>query len=200
MRCAPGRAADDVGSLARRGGVAGHVIEAAGFELGDGLQTGEIVQIRGFGRVVGDVALLQIAHHLFEERRLIVAQLGIEPVFGPQEDLAVRLPDTIAFHPGPPVRVEIRGGDLRLEMANAALDEDLDRGERQPDARGLDGRLGAGIDEEVLEQFVERIHIRQVAWRWRSARRFVAKLLQDVGDQRVALRLPNRVVDRLDDG
>ena len=47
--------------------------------------------------------------------------------------------------------------DLRLQVEQAALDEQLHRRDRQADARGLHHRLHARIDQEVLVELLHAI-------------------------------------------
>ena len=86
------------------------------------------------------VALQQLVLQLLEERRLVVAQLRLDPVLRVQEDLAVRLPHPVALHPLPvaPVDVDlrVRRATSRLEVQQAALHEQLDRADRLLDPRG----------------------------------------------------------------
>ena len=82
-----------------------------------------------------------------------------------------------------------RRRDARLEVHQAALDEELDRRERVADARGLHARLHLHVHQEVLEELVGRVDVR--------GGRVRAHLVQDVGDQRVALQAAQLVVDRL---
>ena len=58
------------------------------------------------------------------------------------------------------------------------------------DARGLHARLHLHVHQEVLEELVRRVDVR--------GRRVRAHLVQDVGDQRVALQAAQLVVDRLE--
>ena len=95
-----------------------------------------IVQERLCGVLVCHVRLQDLAFEFKEERRLVIAKFGLDPVLRIQEDLAVCFPDPIVLHPLPLLpavvggRVELRRArhlDARLfQSEQAALDEHLD--------------------------------------------------------------------------
>ena len=70
----------------------------------------------------------------------------------------------------------------RLQVEQAALDEQLHGGDGQPQPGGLHDRLGAGVDEEVLEELLEPVEPVGV---------------HDPGDERVPAALTQLVEDRL---
>jgi hypothetical protein len=81
---------------------------------------------------------------------------------------------------------------LRLKVTQNALDEELDRGKRQADARSLHRRLRFDVNQEILEQLIGSVDIGRL--------RLVTKLLDNVGDKRIALTDAHRIVDRPDHG
>ena len=89
-----------------------------------------------------------------------------QPVLGIEEDFAVGLPDAVAAHPLPLVPGVVLGeidDDLRrLEVHQAALDEDLHGDVGLDDARGHLARGHLHVDEEVVEEAV-RIGVDEIA-------------------------------------
>ena len=137
------------------------------------------------GQIVGDIPLQERAFQRLEEVGLVWSPLRLHPVFRPEEDLPVGLPDTIAFHPVPLIGRDSRGVDFRFQVQEAALNEGLHRGKRQPQPRGLHHRFHAGVHLEILEQLLgilqgQRIH--------------------QIRRKGIALCLPQLVKDRLRDG
>src|SRR5437879_11593345 len=86
--------------------------------------------------------------------RLVVPELGIEPVLRPHEDLAVRLPHAVPAHPLPPTGVDDARGNRLFEIHETALYEELHRRDSELDARSEDRRLSAGVQQEVFEQLL----------------------------------------------
>ena len=96
----------------------------------------ELLQIREkciVCEIGGDVPLKQAALEGLEQVGRIEAQLRHHPILREEKNLAVRLPDAIAFHPFPPVRINGAGGNVDggvagvavFEIEKAALDEGL---------------------------------------------------------------------------
>ena len=55
----------------------------------------------GIREHIGDLGLRQLFFKLAEQRRLVIAQLGLDPILRVQKDLPVRLPHAVALHPAP---------------------------------------------------------------------------------------------------
>ena len=98
---------------------------------------------RGVGR---DLLLQQVVGEVLEDRRLVVAEIGVDVRLREQEHLPVRLPDAVVLAPLPLVgrnarRVDLDVGDARverrirqLEVEQAPLDVELHAVRRAHDA------------------------------------------------------------------
>src|SRR5215510_13228061 len=111
---------------------------------------------------------------------LVVAELRFKPVFREQEDLAIRFPDAVAFHPFPMRRVDGRRVYLQFEVQQTALYEELHGRDSQPQPRGLHDRLHAWINQKILEELLDTLE--PVA-------------VHDIRDERIPLTLPELVED-----
>ena len=121
-----GRAGHHVGDvILRLVGIVLDVVDATRLQFGDLLQLGQVVEERHRCPVFGDVALQQLAHGLLEEGRLVVAQLGLQPVLRVEEDLAVGLPDPVAAHPRPVLRIQRRRRHPGLQVHQATFNKEL---------------------------------------------------------------------------
>src|SRR5207302_7871666 len=92
----------------------------------------QILQQSVIDQIAGDVALEQSALERLEQVGFVQAQFGFHPVLGEEEDLAVGLPDAIAFHPFPPIGingarsyVQVGVGVGIFQIEQAALDKSL---------------------------------------------------------------------------
>ena len=141
-------------------GIAHILIEIAGDDVQARAQVEALeVIVEGIlSQVLRDVALQQGAFELLEQVRFVQAEFRLEPIFGEQEYFPIGLPDAVALHPVPEISGDGASCDIpcgvgiaAFEIEEAALDEGLNRGERQTDARGLHHGLHAGIDEKILE-------------------------------------------------
>ena len=98
------------------------------------LQAGHLIEILKIvgqsllRHVVVEVRLEQLIFQILEERRLAVAQIRLDPVFGVQPDLPVCLPHAEVFHPAAPLRpFRIADRDVCFEAHQAALRKQLHR-------------------------------------------------------------------------
>ena len=159
-RCAPGVRAttcsvSTVRSAARIGfGSCGSALPMcrADGKPRDVLELLEVGEERVLDRPGLERALRELRLRIAEERRLVDAQLGIDPVLWIEEDLAVRLPDAILAVPLPLQRIDPGRRNLLLQAEQDALDEQLYARDRLDDARGLTARGHLNVDQEVLEQ------------------------------------------------
>ncbi len=163
-------------------------------------EAGEVSRISVGDVLVVHVRLQELALQILEERRLVVPQVGIHVVLGPEEHLAVRLPHPVVLAPGPlRRRVGRRGGrgaEAHQEAALRALFEVHDhavhvelRGHgRGHHARGRRAPARGDVDEEVLVQVVER------------APDLRLDRVEEVVGERVALGLPDRLLAEVELG
>ncbi|PRQ09542.1 hypothetical protein ENSA7_07320 [Enhygromyxa salina] len=86
---------------------------------------------------------------------LVAAQLGLDPVLGVQEHLAVGLPDPVVLHPTPALdRLGIKGHLHDVQVQQHAVNEDLHRRDRLLDPRGHHAGAHLDVDQQVLEHVV----------------------------------------------
>ncbi len=175
------------------------LVEVQGDDVqpGPGLQPLQVAHEGVLRQVLGDLTLQKRALQVLEKVALVQPKLGFHPVLGEEEDLPVRLPDPVALHPLPPVRVDGQGRDVPFRVLGVAvlqvhqdpLDEGLDRRQGQPQAGGLHHRFHARVHQEILEE----VHGRGGAE--------VLDILerQEVGAKGVALLPAQGVEDRLGD-
>ena len=135
-------------------------------QVGQPVQPVDVVEDHGFEVVGGALALADFLLEFLVDLGAVGALGFDQPVFGIEKDLAVGLPDAIAPHPLPlvpgVVLGEIDDDFRRLEIHQAALDEDLHRDVGLDDARGHLARGHLRIDEEVVEKAI-RITVDEVA-------------------------------------
>ncbi len=135
-------------------------------QVGQSIQPVDVVENHGFEVVGGALALADFLLEFLVDLGAVGALGFDQPVFGIEEDLAVCLPDAVAAHPLPLVpgvvlgEVHNHGG--RLEIHEAALDEDLHGDVGLDNARGHLARGHLHVDEEVVEQAV-RIAVDEIA-------------------------------------
>ena len=135
----------------------------------------------------------QLVLQLLEERRLLIAQFRLDPVFRVEKDFSVGLPDPESFHPLPllPPRVEIRlGKDVDLEVQQAPLNEQLRGCGGLLQTRGQHAGAHLYVDQEVAVQAVDVRPVLMVG---------LVRMGDQPADQSLALLLAKAVLDRLDD-
>jgi hypothetical protein len=125
------RAGDDVQHIARSRRVALLLVDdRAHVEVRHRAELEHVVDERGLRGRGRRLALQQLGLQLLEERRLVVAQLGHGEALGVEEDTPVRLPHAVELHPPPLLGRRLRQIHFRLQVHQAALDEELDRAVR----------------------------------------------------------------------
>jgi hypothetical protein len=82
-----------------------HILDAARLQFGHLFEFREVIPKRDRSPILGNIALKQLTHRLLEKRRLVVAQLRLQPILGPKEDLTVGFPNAVALHPFPMLRL-----------------------------------------------------------------------------------------------
>ena len=166
------------------------VVHPRRLETSHAVEVLEIVAEGVLGGIGRDVGLHELALEALEERRLVEAELGLDPVLRADEDLPVGLPDAVLLHPVPLDREVGVDQAARLEVEQGPLHEELDRAERLDDPRGRHARAHLDVDEIAAVEIV------------RGPDRRVARQLglgKQVGDECVALLLAKCVADRLGD-
>jgi hypothetical protein len=172
-------AAEDVQHLLRR---APRVLVHPGdLEVGDLVERLQIAQVFALDGGAIELVAQQALLEGDEERTLVVAQLGLDPVLGIQKDLAIGFPDAVVLHPVPEVDVDRRRRHGGLEVEQAALHEELHRRRRQHHARSQHARRHLDVDQEVAVQV---------------ARPTQSFAIDEEVDQRLALALAQAVAQR----
>ena len=157
---------------------------AAHVEPRDLVEPVKVVGKRRFDVVVLDFLLQDGALERLEQRRLVVAQLGLDPVLRVEKHFPVGFPDPVVLEPLPIVVVNHPRRHARLEVHQRALEERLHGAGRLPDARGEHARVHLHVDQEVLEQLVP---VRDAE---------LAHPREQTGDQGVAAFGAERIVER----
>ncbi len=129
------------------------VPEAHRLQTRDLVEAGEVLLQRAFGRRIRDLAGGEVRQELLEQGSHVVAEIGLQPVLRPQEDLSVGLPHPVCFPPLP-----LLGGrgwelDLSVESEEGALHEHLEG------VRGLDDTAGHQTGARVHVDEVEAVEI-----------------------------------------
>src|SRR6516164_449365 len=110
----------------------------------DFVQLLQVVQKGIFDGLRGDVVLQQLVLQLRKEWTLVVAQFWLDPIFGIEKDLPIGLPNAVILSPFLPlIRIDRGCGNadllrvrvqVALQVHQAALDKELDRGHGLHDA------------------------------------------------------------------
>ncbi len=129
-------------------------VVSADLQLGHAIEIAKILEILPLNSRGVDFVLEQTVLEIDEERRLIVAQLRLDPVLGIEKDFAVCFPNAIVLHPCPFLRILRREIDLRFEIQQTALHEELNRVGGQHDARSQHAGLHLDVDEKVRVEIV----------------------------------------------
>ena len=83
------------------------VIGAGDRHRGQILEPAQVLRIGIEHLLVGEIGLQKLLLQLVEQRRLVIAQIWLEVVFGPEEHLPVRFPDAVVLSP-PPLGCRLR--------------------------------------------------------------------------------------------
>lgn len=177
--------------------------QADDLEVRDLLDLLEVAAERGLGVLGGEVALQKVVLELAEERCLVAAQPGLDPVLGIEEDPAAGLPEPVVLERSPLAPAVARdrvgalvGGDpdrRLLEVEEHPLHEHLHRAHRLLEMRGHLAGAHLDVDQVVREQRVgvaEAARVRPAGAADHDLGRLGAlRALDVIADQRVAAML-----------